>query len=421
MKTVPFRTSFFYGWIIVFVSSLGLFFSGPGQTYSNSVFIESYITHLNMDRTTLSTIYAMATMLAGFLLFGVGKLMDRYGIRIMFTLVSLCLGLACFWNSYAAGPVTLFIGFFMVRLFGQGSLTLVPNTLVSQWFMKRRGRALSFAGLGGLLSAAAFPPLINWLVETYDWQTAWRVLGIMMIVVFTPIAYYFVRNRPEDAGMLPDGLPSVNGESDHAPQEISWTLQEAIRNRAFWFLLICTCIPAMLYTGITFQLFSIMNEREISRATTAFVLSLVPLVSFFCSLISGFVTERVKSNTLLGITFLLNIIAPLLLLMIHSIPMAVAFAIAWGIAQGFMNIPLRAIWPEYYGRQHLGSINSITTAVMVIGSALGPIPFGLMFDRLGSYDLVIVISMAIWIVGALLAFLSPQPTKKMDIPISNSI
>ena len=209
MKSAPWNTRIFYGWIIVFVSGLGIFFSGPGQTYSNSVFIELYISDLHLDRTTLSTLYAVATLAAGFLILGVGKLADRFGIRTVLTVISLLLGLACFWNSNVIGPVTLFLGFFMIRLLGQGSMTMIPNTLVSVWFMRLRGRALAFAGLGGLLSAAFFPPFVNWLIESFDWRIAWKVLGALVIIIFTPLAYYFIRNRPDEIGMRSDGQIST--------------------------------------------------------------------------------------------------------------------------------------------------------------------------------------------------------------------
>ena len=80
---VPFRTPFFYGWVIVAVSGLGLFFSSPGQTYSISMFINEYIREFGWSRTFVSLLYSAATMLSGLLLFFVGRVIDRYGGRRM--------------------------------------------------------------------------------------------------------------------------------------------------------------------------------------------------------------------------------------------------------------------------------------------------------------------------------------------------
>ncbi len=415
VNRLPFQTSFFYGWLMVAVSGMGIFFSGPGQTFSNSVFIESYLLDFNMSQTSLSFIYSIATLTSGVLLFFIGRLVDRFGRRLMMTMAALMLGLACFFNSFITGPIMLFFGFFMIRYFGQGSMTLIPNTLVSQWFIKYRGRALSFAGLGGLIGAASFPPLINWLIEDYGWQQTWRILGIILIVFFMPMALYLVRNRPEDVGLLPDGVKEERIPQNGEPPlitERSWTLSEATRTRAFWFILVCGAIPAMINTGITFQIFSILGEKSVSRMETAFVLSLIPLVSFSCSLLSGFIVERVKVHRMLSLTFAISIATPLLLIYAHSYSVVIVFAIAWGIAQGFMNIPMGIIWPNYYGRQHLGSIQSVTHAAGVIGSALGPIQFGWAYDQFGSYTGVLVFSSFIWAMGAALAFFAAPPQLK---------
>ncbi|WP_051081156.1 hypothetical protein [Salsuginibacillus kocurii] len=76
---LPVAFSFFYGWIIVAVAALSAFFSGPGQTYTISVFIDAYIEHFDWSRTMISSIYSAATLLAGFSLFLIGRLVDKKG------------------------------------------------------------------------------------------------------------------------------------------------------------------------------------------------------------------------------------------------------------------------------------------------------------------------------------------------------
>ncbi|MGY4689404.1 MFS transporter [Salibacterium sp. K-3] len=150
---LPVRPPFFYGWLIVVIAALGAFFSGPGQTYTVSVFMDIYINEFDGSRTTISSLYSAATLAAGLLLFLTGRMIDKKGQRYTAVLVGTMLAAACFWNSAILGPVMMFIGFFMLRLFGQGSMTLVPNTLIPQWFSKQRGRAFSFMTLGVLASA----------------------------------------------------------------------------------------------------------------------------------------------------------------------------------------------------------------------------------------------------------------------------
>jgi MFS family permease len=184
---------------------MGVFFSGPGQTYSVSVFIDSYINDFGWSRSQVSGIYSGDTLAAGLYMLFVGRFIDIHGQRKMAVLVGIGLGLACFWNSLVTNMAMLFIGFFFLRLLGQGSMTLIPNTLIPQWFIEKRGKALSMMAIGGFASSAALPPINAWLVSEWGWSFWWKVWGLLLLVVFVPLAYFLIRNKPEDLGLLPDG------------------------------------------------------------------------------------------------------------------------------------------------------------------------------------------------------------------------
>ncbi|MCY8081592.1 MFS transporter, partial [Bacillus haynesii] len=200
MKGNILRFPFYYGWAIVLISALAVFFSGPGQTYSNSIFIDEYIQHFGWSRSEVSGIYSAATLCAGILMMFVGRFVDKLGQRKMMVVVGLVLGAACFFNSFAVNIWMVAAGFFLIRLFGQGSMTLLPNTLVPQWFIKKRGRAMSFMAVGSFASAALFPVLNAWMIEKWNWQFTWQVWGFLLVFFFVPLAFFCVRNQPEDIG-----------------------------------------------------------------------------------------------------------------------------------------------------------------------------------------------------------------------------
>jgi sugar phosphate permease len=421
-SSLPIHTRFYYGWIIVAISAMGLFFSGPGQTYSISVFIDYYIEDFGWSRSLVSSLYSIATLVAGLLLFIVGRLVDKYGQRYMSAAIALMLAVACLVNSFIMGPIMLFIGFFMLRLFGQGSMTLLPGTLVPQWFIKQRGRALSFMALGGFISSFTLPLVNNWLITTWGLPVAWRVWALLLACFFVPIAFYLVRNKPEDVGLLPDNDQSEDdleevqqSEGTGRPRikEVSWTLKEAMKVRAFWFILFCVSIPAMVNTGLVFHLFSILGESDITRSTSSLVLSLMALVSFPITFIAGFVLERVKVHYVLAASFLGQIVVMIILLYTQSIQMAILFGVVRGLVGGFEAISLGIIWPNYFGREHLGSIKGLAMTTMVIGSAFGPLPFGVAYDMFGRYNEIIIFMMLFPLLGMIAAFTSPAPKKKV--------
>jgi MFS family permease len=414
--STPFQTSFFYGWIIVFIGALGVFFSGPGQTYSVSVFIDNYITEFGWTRSQVSGIYSAATLLAGISMFFVGRFIDLHGQRKMSVIVGIGLAIACFWNSIVMNTAMLFVGFYLLRIFGQGSMTLIPNTLVPQWFIENRGKALSLMAIGGFASSAAFPPINTWLVSQWGWSFSWRVWGVLLLVVFVPLAFLLIRNKPEDVGLLPDGNAEEQKQRGSQPlktkvPEVNWTLKEARKTNAYWLLLICAGIPALVNTGLTFHLISIFKESGLTAGTAAIVLSLMAVIGFPISLAAGFILDRIKVNYILAGIFGVEIIILVLLLFTNSWGLAVLFGVLWGISGGFERIALNYVWPSYFGRMALGSIKGSAMTVTVLGSALGPLPFGFAFDLFGGYNQILLLTMFFPLAGIVCSLLANKPEK----------
>nr|WP_308436517.1 MFS transporter [Virgibacillus salexigens] len=99
MKKSRFFQTFFYGWVIVFIAGLGVFFSGPGQTYSNSAFIDEYINDFGWSRSQVSGLYSIATLIAGLAMMVIGRFIDKFGQRAMMVTVGTLFSIACFFNS----------------------------------------------------------------------------------------------------------------------------------------------------------------------------------------------------------------------------------------------------------------------------------------------------------------------------------
>ena len=408
----------YYGWIIVFIGALGIFFSGPGQTYSNSIFIDAYIEDFGWSRSLVSSVYSIATLVAGLIMSFVGRFIDRFGQRVMMVVVGTLFAIACFWNSAVSTIWMLSIGFFAIRLLGQGSMSLIPNTLAAQWFVKKRGFAVSLMALGSFISAMVFPIINTWLIDTWDWRFAWQFWGILLLVIFVPVALLGVRNKPEDIGLEPDGplkqkeeLKPILGSAVVKEAEEDWTLQEAKKTRAFWAILICVGIPSMINTGITFHILSIFGSNDLSPGIAATVLSLMAMVGIPMSFVSGFITDRVQTNYLLLAIFIIEFILLLMLLITNNFFMAILFGIIWGTANGLERISLNVIWPNYFGRKYIGSINGVGVTMTVLGSSLGPLPFGVGFDLFHSYTPVLLASLIFPVIGMVCAILAKKPNK----------
>lgn len=412
--------SIFYGWIIVGIAALGLFFSGPGQTYSVSIFINYYVENLGWSRTLVSSYYSIATLMAGILLPIVGKAIDRNGHRKMIAYIATSLGLVCLWMSFVTKPFMLFIGFIFLRLFGQGSMTLIPSTLVPQWFMTARGKALSLMSLGGVAGSALLPILNNFLIDGFGVSFAWRVWTVLLITVMAPIGWLLVRNKPEDLGMLPYGKGTMKKETDPfrlivevEASDYPWTVKEAMKTKAFWLMLFCMIIPSMINTGITFHMVSIIEAKGFTSKFAALILSITAIVQLPLTFVAGHLLDRVKVHYIKAINFFMLLAAMVLLLYSSTNSLLLIYAGLHGSFVAFDSVSTGVLWPNYFGRRNLGSIRGITMTAMVIGSALGPLPFGYFHDLFGGYTEILIIMLMFPILGSIAAFISPAPRIKV--------
>lgn len=396
---------FYYGWIIVFVSALTAFFSGPGQTYFISGFIDSYIKDFNISRMVISQYYSMATLSAGLLLFIVGRYIDKYGQKRITIIIASLLAITCIFTGLMSNAFMLIISFFFLRLLGQGSMTMLPNITVPKWFSKNRGFALSMISVGSVLGSTVIPPLNDYIVRTYSWNSAWFLWASLLIIILVPLVFLFLINEPSDIGLEID-----NQRKDKKTKKLSsWGLNQAIKTRTFWYIAISSAIPAFINTGLFFHLYSIIKMKGLNSTHAALVLSLYGGLSFLFSMIAGYVLDRVKIKSVLVIAFIFQFLNIILLLNISNVYMAIIFGINLGVIGGFQRVSRKLIWPNYYGEENLGSISGFSMTSLVIASSISPIIIGTAYEFFGNYDKILLLISIIPLIGAIMIKLSKKP------------
>lgn len=152
------------GWVVLIIGTIGLVMTSPGQTYAVSIYIEHFIADLGISRSLVSTLYTAGTLIASLALPMVGQQLDRIGSRRMFAIITVIFGLACIYMGFVQNAVMLLIGFILLRMLGQGSLSLVSRNVINQWWVRRRGMAMGIGGMvSTLLGSGSFPNLIVWI------------------------------------------------------------------------------------------------------------------------------------------------------------------------------------------------------------------------------------------------------------------
>ncbi|MDA1226658.1 MAG: MFS transporter [Chloroflexi bacterium] len=410
------RLPFFYGWVVLAAGGMGMFFSGPGQTYVVSIFVDPMLNDLGWSRTLYAGLYTGGTITAATLVPVVGKMLDRYGGRVMLVAVSLIFGVAIQLMRFVDEPLQLFFGFLAIRALGQGSLGLISTTLAAMWFVRMRGRAMAFMALASPASQAAFPMLTFFLIAAVGWRSAWGVLGLIVWIALVPTGVFLVRRSPEAIGMLPDGdRRTAEGASDRPGDSRSqdWTLGEAVRTRSFWLLLIAGSSLSMISTALAFHHISLMVSKGLGAGMAAGVLSFTAPIALVGTFLGGFLADKLPNRFLLAAGQVGLLMTMLWVLNVSEAWEAFAYGGIMGLTQGTIMTVTNVIWPNYFGRAHIGSIRGVASSAMVASSALGPLPFGFIFDRTGDYNVAILAFLGLPIACAALSLLARPPVKRL--------
>jgi len=415
---------FFYGYVIIFSGTLGVVMSAPGQTIGISVFTDFLIDELNMPRESFSLAYMIGTLASSFLLTRAGAFFDRFGARVTSVLAALFLGLSLFYlseiisvtsfikhlfsgeNHLVIVFITLGFGFFSVRFFGQGILTMASRNMVMKWFDKRRGMASAFIGISISFGFSYAPKLFDQLISAYGWQGAWQVLAVATGIFFMIFAAITYRDNPFDYGLIADGKKIISSKKNapvyHPVRD--YTLNEARRTYSFWVFNLGLTMQALYGTAITFHIVDIFKSVGYSRQDAISIFLPMAVIAVIVQIIGGYLADFIKMRYLLTVEIMGMIISMAgLTLLGYEWSIYLIFA-GSGISSGLFGVVSSVTWPRFFGIKHLGKISGFNMAWIVAGSAIGPYMFSLLYNFEGSYKIPGLVCLVITVVLLVMFF-----------------
>jgi sugar phosphate permease len=214
----------FYGWWIV-VASFFLMFAGLGILVNTTgVFFGAVVQALGFSRAGFGmsfTLLALGAMLASPIL---GKLIVKYNSQVVIGVCLLVSGIAFAGFSQCSQLWHFYIVAFIVGLFGAGTSTLPASILLTNWFKDKRGLAIGIAFTGSGIGGMVMNPVAQWVINNYNWQTAYVVTGLVFLAVTLPFAIFVIKLHPGLKGMKALG---DTGETAQAASLFGLTLGEA--------------------------------------------------------------------------------------------------------------------------------------------------------------------------------------------------
>jgi len=413
----PIALPFYYGWVNVFVAALAMVGTLPGRTQGLGLITEPLLADLQIDRVVYARMNLWATLIGALFCLGVGRLIDRFGRRIVLTIVTLALATVVLLMSGARNVWVLAILITLTRGFGQSALSVVSITMVGKWFVRRLNVAMAVYTVVLSVGFMLAFPLIGALVIDSGWRKTWWIVGVALMFGLAPLSWLLVRRSPESLSLQPDVDKSKTLEADEA--DFSFTLRQALQTPAFWVFGIAGAVYGLVASGIALFNESILAERGFDASTYHRSLVIVALTSLVGNFLGGWLISRGQMNRLLAVAMVLLAGSLVALPHVSTQSHVAAYAVVMGLAGGFVIVIFFAVWSRAYGRTHLGKIQGAAQALTVIASAVGPLLLAECVARTGSYAAMFYALTVVVLVLALSAWLVKLPVISGRWPVAS--
>ena len=403
-----FRLPFFYGWLLVAVAFVTMAVGVNART-AYSLLFPAMLDEFGWGRGVTAGAFSFGFLVSACVTPLIGRIMDSRGPLLVIETGVMLMGGGLLLAILVTEPWQLYATLGAMVGGGVNCLAYTGQSLyLTQWFVRRRGLALSIAFAGVGVGSIVLLPWVERLIAGAGWRTASAALGLLVLGLLAPLNL-LLRRRPEDLGLKPDGsrgAASAGAEPganviDHAWAATDWTLGRAVRTGRFWWI-------AAGYFGALFGWYAVqvhqtkyLTEIGFGAAEAGWALGMVSLVAVPGQIALGHLSDRIGREwvwTIGNLGFVLCCLALLLMREQPTPPLLWAMIVAQGTLGYSLTSVMGAIPAEIFEGRHFGSIFGTVMLSAVMGGAAGPWVAGALHDRVGSY------TPAFWICIALCSF-----------------
>jgi len=414
----PVTLPFFYGWVIVVIVVLAGVLAAGVSNITMAVVLKPISDDLGWSRSLTAAAITMGALFGGVLSPLFGPLADRLGPRLLLPAGGALVGSLSIGVSLSTEPWQFYATFVPARALTEFLLCgMIAFTAVANWFYIKRPRVMGLVAMATPLGSAALSLVYQFFVTNYGWRSAFLALGITLWLLVVIPGLIFLRRRPEDLGLLPDGAAQLTAlrRSDKVTVErsrdveYSWRRADAARSATLWLLVAGAFLSAVGTGGVAFHMAAYMTDGTIDPTLAASVVSVMALAGAFGNGLWGALAERFHPRRLNVATMLVAAVSVALLMQVRSALTAYLFALLFGLNARGAGVLMQVLIARYFGRRSFGAISSILDPFHKGGLGLGALFAALAFDHTGDYRAIFKIFIVSYLVAALLIFLARRP------------
>ena len=363
-----------FGWLLTFLSSFG-------QTFLISLYVPEVIRSFEISEGAFGGIYAGCTLAASFIMLTVGHTVDHKPVKNVTAFTILCLALASILLGFSYHIVFLIIALIGLRLTGQGLLSHISMTIISKYYDKNRGKALSISSLGYSVGEAVFPIAISLIIAWFDWRTAAIVSGGALLL-------YLIRLKFTDLAAFDEQLTETGKPSTFS---LLKDYKNVVFDKKFMVMVPASFILGFSSTAIFFYQYVFVENKGWSVQLYATFFTVYAATRFLFSLFGGLWVDKFTAKVLFRYYLIPMAIGLIPFALMNSIMGAFIFLVLAGITTGVAGTVKTSIIAEIYGTEKLGAIRSVFTMFMVVSTALGPLIVGLLIDAGVSFSTIMLL------------------------------
>jgi MFS family permease len=412
----------YYGWYIVCMAFISLFIGAGTGGFVFGIFLPAMRSELGWSQSTIvvaSSITSITSAIAGPVL---GRVADRRGPRVILISALLVMFAGMAGAGLVHEPWQLYLTFGLLTGVARSGLqSVVPGTMISNWFIKRRSTAYGIAAMGPPCSNFLLPPVITAIVAMWGWRVGWLAMGLQGLIIGLIPALLIRRQRPEELGLQPDGdRIMVTAESTgsrsaslQAARSEDWTASEAIHSPAFWMVAAGMALVLLGPNVSIIFMFSYFGNLGISSTTAALAVSAVSGMQVLSRLFFWApVSARIPSvRWLLIVWGSIMFCGTMSLAFAQGEIWALLAAALLGTALGGNLILQLQVWPEYFGRTALGTILGTGSIMQGITASTVPLLLAVLLDHTGNYTLLYLITSGFVLSGLALHAIVGKPKR----------
>lgn len=404
----------FYGWWVVGASVLIMAMLHPLITTCWGLYVKPVTQDMGFSRSAFGIISTIFSGVTVFLSPYLGKWLAKKNTRLIHTIC--VVGLAASYASFALGQniTHFYISALFMGAFSCGAVALPVSIVITNWFVKKRGLAISIALAGSGFGGAIISPIMANIILNYGWRTSYLVFAGAMLIVCLPMIL-IMKKSPDDMGLKAYGVDEVSDtvQKSSVPKvELDMSLEEAKKHGFFWIYLFGMFSLCFVGFGSLSQLAAFLADVH-GAAFAAGILSLFLVIVTLGKISLGWVYD--KFGTRIGTSYICIVFALAIACMLfpESKPLmyVMAFLYGLGISTGTVCPPV--ITAAMFGSKHYGEIYGYVNLSVYLGAALSVPAIAIVYDKTGSYQVAWLLCIALIIISLIALLYSDSKCRSL--------